>query len=72
MKALFLRLVGQERFHQMRFQNILDQMGGHSPHEDYDGEYAAYLRTLTSTRAFPEPKEAVEAARQQTAVPHHP
>jgi rubrerythrin len=61
-KALFLKLVGQERFHQMRFQNMLDQMGGHSPREDYDGEYVAYLRALTGTRAFPEPEDALKAA----------
>jgi rubrerythrin len=63
-KALFLKLVGQERYHQMRFENMLEQLGGHKPHEDYDGEYLAYLRTLTSTRAFPEPEDAMKAARQ--------
>jgi rubrerythrin len=63
-KNLFLKLVGQERFHQMRFQNMLDQMGGHAPHEGYDGEYAGYMRALTGMRAFPEPEAALKAARQ--------
>jgi rubrerythrin len=63
-KALFGKLVGQERFHQMRFQNMLDQMGGHQPREQYDGEYMAYLRELTSSRAFPQPEDALAAARR--------
>jgi rubrerythrin len=63
-KALFLKLVGQERYHQMRFEGMLEQLGGHTPHEDYDGEYLAYLHTLTSTRAFPQPEDALSAAHQ--------
>ena len=63
-KAIFQKLVGQERYHQMRFESILEQMGGLKPREDYDGEYLSYLRTLTSTRAFPDTQAAVEAARQ--------
>ena len=63
-KAIFQKLVGQERYHQMRFESILEQMGGLKPREGYDGEYVAYLRTLTSTRAFPDTQAAVEAARR--------
>jgi rubrerythrin len=63
-RALFEKLVGQERYHQMRFEGILEQMGGHQPREQYEGEYVAYLRTLTSTRAFPDPSAAVEAAKR--------
>ena len=63
-RALFEKLVGQERFHQMRFEGILEQLGGHCPREQYEGEYVAYLHTLTSTRAFPDPAAAVEAARR--------
>jgi rubrerythrin len=63
-REMFQKLIGQERYHQMRFENILEQMGGHKPREEYEGEYVAYLRTLTSTRAFPTPEEAVLAARR--------
>lgn len=61
-RELFQKLVGQEKYHQMRFEGVLEQLGGHSPREQYEGEYVAYLQTLTSTRAFPTPAAAVEAA----------
>jgi rubrerythrin len=63
-RALFQKLIGQEKFHQMRFEAILEQLGGHAPREQYEGEYVAYLQTLTSTRAFPTPAAAEEAARR--------
>jgi len=63
-KTIFQKLVGQERYHQMRFEGLLEQMGGLKPRENYDGEYLSYLRTLTSTRAFPQPEDAMKAAGQ--------
>jgi len=61
--TMFQQLVGQERYHQRRFEAILEQLGGHSPREGYDGEYVAYLRALTDERAFPRPQDALDAAR---------
>jgi rubrerythrin len=59
LKKLYADLAEQERFHQKRFQKMLDGLGGNPVREQYPGEYMAYLRTMTSGRAFPDEQTAI-------------
>ncbi len=59
LRDVFTDLAAQELFHQKRFQDMLDSMGNFLPREQYSGEYMAYLRTLTHTRAFPDERTAL-------------
>ncbi len=64
LKSLFADLAGQEKYHQQRFQQMLDNLGGSAPKEQYPGEYMAYLTTLTSERAFPDEETALSLTDQ--------
>ena len=59
-KETFADLATQELAHQKRFQDMLDGMGSFLPREQYSGEYMAYLRAITHTRAFPDERTALE------------
>ncbi|MFW6132589.1 MAG: ferritin family protein [Planctomycetota bacterium] len=61
LRAIFADLADQERHHQRRFEQMLEDLGGHKPtREQYPGEYAGYLQALTGDRAFPD----ADAARR--------
>ena len=62
LRTMFAGLAEQERFHQARFERMLADMGGYAPREEYPGEYMAYLRAMTSGRAFPDVATALQAA----------
>jgi rubrerythrin len=63
LQKLFANLSEQERYHQKRFEQMLADLGGLKPgHEEYPGQYMAYLRTLTNDRAFPDQQTAMLAA----------
>jgi rubrerythrin len=64
LKDIFADLAEQERHHQRRFEQMLEQLGGHQPMEEYPGQYMAYLQTLTSDRAFPDEQAALRKAEQ--------
>jgi len=62
-KELFTRLREQEKYHERRFRDMLSAMGDYRPKEDYDGEYVAYLRAMTGSRAFPNAVAAAASAK---------
>ena len=64
LKQIFSRLAEEEKFHQQRFEEMLEDLRGHKPREEYPGQYMAYLRTLTSDRAFPDEDTALHMAKQ--------
>ena len=64
LKKMFLNLAGQERYHKKRFETMLEALGARPQREEYPGEYAQYLQTLTEGRAFPNPKAALRKADQ--------
>lgn len=64
LKAIFTDLAEQEKYHQQRFQQMLDDIGGNTTKEQYAGEYTAYLTTLTGERAFPDEATAVALVDQ--------
>ena len=53
----------QEEIHAQRFQQMLDGLPAYEPVEEYDGQYAQYLRALIESRAFPGPDQAAARAR---------
>ncbi len=61
--SVFADLAEQEKYHQARFENMLERMGGLKLSEQYNGEYMAYLRTLSDTRAFPDEQTAIQMAK---------
>lgn len=69
MRGLFEGLAKQETFHQARFEKMLADLGGVQAREQYEGEYIAYLRTMTGTRAFPDTETALRLAAQCTSDP---
>jgi len=62
LRKTYASLAEQERFHQARFQKMLDEYDVAQPSETYEGEYIAYLRAMLDSRAFPDPKAAEQAA----------
>jgi rubrerythrin len=64
LKNTFANLAGQERYHKKRFETMLESLGARAPREEYAGEYADYLRTLTEGRAFPDAQAAQRMANQ--------
>ncbi|MFW6066374.1 MAG: ferritin family protein [Planctomycetota bacterium] len=64
LRKTFADLAEQEKFHQKRFQDMLDRLGGVKTPEEYPGQYMAYLSALTSGRAFPDPSAAERAAEK--------
>lgn len=66
LRETYASLAEQERFHQARFQKMLDEYNVDQPSETYEGEYIAYLRAMLDSRAFPDPKSAEQAAANCT------
>jgi rubrerythrin len=64
LKKMFLNLAGQERYHKKRFETMLESLGARPQREEYPGEYAQYLQSLTEGRAFPDPQAALRRADQ--------
>jgi len=62
LKNVFTKLAEEERRHQMRFEEMLADLGGVKPREQYAGEYTAYLKALTNSRAFPDDATAIRMA----------
>ncbi|MGC9453341.1 MAG: ferritin family protein [Phycisphaerae bacterium] len=62
LRSIFADLAEQEKFHQKRFEDMLERLGGVKTPEEYPGQYMAYLSALTSGRAFPDPAAAERAA----------
>lgn len=59
-KETFADLATQELYHLKRFGEMLDGMANFLPREQYSGEYMAYLRAITHTRAFPDERTALD------------
>ncbi|OPX23150.1 MAG: hypothetical protein B1H04_04025 [Planctomycetales bacterium 4484_123] len=64
LKKVWAELAQQERQHQRRFEEMLKSLGEAKVPEGYGGEYASYLRALTSNRAFPDEASAVRMAQE--------
>jgi len=64
LKDIFIRLSKEEKFHQSRFEAMLEALGQYKAPEEYPGQYAAYLRVLTGGRAMPDEARAKELAEQ--------
>ncbi len=62
LRGIFADLAEQEKYHQRRFEEMLQRLGGVRTPEEYPGQYMAYLSALTSGRAFPDPEGAERAA----------
>jgi len=62
LREMYRGLAEQERHHQKRFEQMLQNLGGYQPTESYPGEYIAYLRAMLDSRAFPD-----EAAGRRVA-----
>lgn len=62
LKKVFADLAEQERYHQKRFEEMLQSLGDYKAPERYSGEYASYLRALTTDRAFPDESTAQRLA----------
>jgi rubrerythrin len=62
LRGIFADLAEQEKYHQKRFEDMLQRLGGVKTAEEYAGQYMAYLSALTSDRAFPDPETAEKAA----------
>jgi len=62
-KDTCLEIAQQEEGHAARFRKMLDDIGHYRPHEEYPGQYDEYVRTLLTSKAFPEPEKAAEKAR---------
>ncbi len=63
LRELFAQLSREEQYHQHRFSELLDALGGRRRQkEEYPGEYVEYLRTLTGLRAFPDEMTASKLA----------
>ena len=60
----FTELEKAEKYHQQRFEGLLTEVGGLKTHEEYDGQYMAYLRAMTGSRAFPDPQTAAALAER--------
>jgi len=64
LRRLFGQLAEQESYHKTRFEEILETLGTITIHEEYTGEYLAYLQTMTGMRAFPDPDAARAMANE--------
>ncbi|MCK4601731.1 MAG: ferritin family protein [Phycisphaerae bacterium] len=64
LKKIFADLAEQEKHHQKRFEQMLQDSKSHAPKEQYAGEYTTYLRTLMTDRAFPDEAAAMQLAEQ--------
>ena len=64
LKKVWEELAEQERHHQQRFEEMLKSLGEPKVPEGYGGEYANYLRALTTDRAFPDEAAAVRMAQE--------
>ena len=64
LKATFSDLADQERYHQRRFEKMLQALGGLKTPETYAGEYRSYIKALTDNRAFPDDQAAARMAEQ--------
>ncbi len=64
LKGTFSDLANQERYHQRRFEKMLQELGGLKTPETYPGEYQSYIKALTDSRAFPDEQTAERMARQ--------
>lgn len=62
MRKIYAGLADQERFHQKRFQKMLDDLGEYQAPESYSGEYVEYLRAMLDSRAFKDPDTAQKMA----------
>lgn len=64
LRKTFADLAEQERYHQRRFEEMLETMGEYKAPERYSGEYTSYLTALTTGRAFPDEETAMHMAEQ--------
>jgi len=63
LKLFFAGLAEQERGHQKRFEQLLQQVGDYKSPDAYADEYLRYVQALTTDRAFPDEATAVRKAR---------
>mgnify|MGYP006292953347 CR=1 FL=1 len=62
-----LAISKEEEGHKKRFQAMLDDIGDVEPVEEYAGQYENYVNSLLKSRAFPEPGQAEEEARNASS-----
>jgi len=62
LRKLYEDLTTQERYHQKRFERLLEELGDVKPTESYPGEYVDYLRAMLDSRAFQAPGAAAKMA----------
>ena len=58
------RIAKQEEAHAARFRKMLEEVGTYTAQERSEGEYEAFLTTLLTMRAFPEPALAADKAKK--------
>jgi len=56
----------QEKMHEKRFAELLEQVEAREPEESYPGEYEAYLNNLMRNKMFPDGEAAQNAARNKS------
>ena len=64
LRDVLSHLVSQERYHQKRFEEMLEALGDEAARESYPGEYEAYLRELLESRPFTNEESAAAKAEQ--------
>lgn len=64
LREIFEGMAKEERYHKKRFEEMFESLGAKPAKEEYPGEYTEYLRTLTGTRAFPDPQAAATKAAE--------
>jgi len=62
-----LAISKQEEGHARRFREMVQEVGEFKTAEEYAGQYESYVRALLDSRAFPEPEQAAERARQSAS-----
>ena len=71
LRKMYEELAEQERRHQERFEQMLDDLGNVQPTESHPGEYVEYLRAMLDSRAFPDEssgRRMAEACTDDAAV----
>jgi rubrerythrin len=56
----------QEKNHEKRFIDLLDQVRQREPEESYPGEFDAYIKPLMGNRMFPDEEAARKAAKSKS------
>jgi len=69
LRQQYADLAEQERHHQKRFEQMLEDLGNVQATETYPGEYIAYLRAMLDSRALPDEATAQRMANERADDP---